>query len=158
MEPPRQDAGRPAIDRSRYRRLRRYVARLFLHLIWFDLVLARPLLRRFRSAPLPRWAALAREYRALAVALGGVLIKLGQYLSTRVDVLPAEITRELSGLQDQVPAVPFPEILRRVEEDFGRPAAELFLRVDPEPAGAASLAQAHRAALPDGEAVVVKVL
>lgn len=151
-------AERPAIDRSRYRRLRRYVARLFAHLVWFDLVLNRPLLRRFRSDPLPRWAALARDYRSLAVELGGVLIKLGQYLSTRVDVLPAEITRELSGLQDKVPAVPFPAIRRRIEEDFGRPAGELYLRIDPEPAGAASLAQAHRAALPDGEAVVVKVL
>lgn len=158
MEAASQAAERPAIDRSRYRRLRRYVVRLFLHLIWFDLVLARPPLRRFRKAPLPRWAALAREYRTLAVALGGVLIKLGQYLSTRVDLLPAEITRELSGLQDHVPGVPFPEIARRIEEDFGRPAEALFSRIDPEPVGAASLAQAHRAALPDGEAVVVKVL
>ncbi|HLE82760.1 MAG TPA: AarF/UbiB family protein [Thermoanaerobaculia bacterium] len=147
-----------AIDRSRYRRLRRFLARLFAHLVWFDLVLNQPLLRRFRSEPRARWTALAREYRSLAVELGGVLIKLGQYLSTRVDVLPVEITRELSGLQDQVPAVPFPEIARRIEQDFGRPAAELFGRIDPEPAGAASLAQAHRATLPGGEAVVVKVL
>lgn len=158
MEPPRRAGDRPAIDRSRYRRLRRYAARLFAHLVWFDLVLNRPLLRRLRSDPLPRWAALAREYRSLAVELGGVLIKLGQYLSTRVDLLPAEITRELSGLQDKVPAVPFPAIRRRIEEDLGRPAEELYLRIDPEPAGAASLAQAHRAALPGGEAVVVKVL
>ena len=148
----------PAIDRSRYLRLRRYLVRLFLHLIWFDLALNQPVLRRFRSPPLRRWAALARDYRSLAVELGGVLIKLGQYLSTRVDVFPAEITRELSGLQDQVPAVPFAEVARRVEEDFGRPAAELFGSIEPDPAGAASLAQAHRATTPAGEAVVVKVL
>lgn len=148
----------PAIDRSRYRRLRRYLVRLFLHLVWFDLVLSRPVLRRFRSPPLRRWAALARDYRSLAIELGGVLIKLGQYLSTRVDVFPAEITRELAGLQDQVPAVAFAEVARRIEEDFGRPAAELFGAIDPESAGAASLAQAHRATTAGGEAVVVKVL
>jgi predicted unusual protein kinase regulating ubiquinone biosynthesis (AarF/ABC1/UbiB family) len=148
----------PAIDRSRYLRLRRYLARLFLHLVWFDLVLSQPVLRHFRSPPLRRWATLARDYRSLAVELGGVLIKLGQYLSTRVDVFPAEITRELSGLQDQVPAVPFPEVARRIEEDFGRPVTELFASIDSEPAGAASLAQAHRAVTAAGEGVVVKVL
>lgn len=148
----------PPIDRSRYRRVRRYFARVFIHLVWHDVVLARPALRRFRSPPLPRWRALARQYRDLAVALGGVLIKLGQFLSTRVDLLPLEITHELAGLQDRVPAVPFEAIARRIEEDFGRPASEVFAEIDPEPVGAASLAQAHRARLPGGEAVVVKVL
>ncbi len=146
------------IDRSRYRRVRRYFARVFLHLVWHDVVLARAALRRFRSPPLPRWQALARQYRDLAVALGGVLIKLGQFLSTRVDLLPIEVTRELAGLQDRVPAVPFEAIARRLEEDFGRPPSEVFAEIDPEPVGAASLAQAHRARLPGGEAVVVKVL
>jgi predicted unusual protein kinase regulating ubiquinone biosynthesis (AarF/ABC1/UbiB family) len=146
------------IDRSRYRRVRRYFARVFLHLVWHDVILARAALRRFRSPALPRWQALARQYRDLAVALGGVLIKLGQFLSTRVDLLPVEVTRELAGLQDRVPAVPFERIVRRIEEDFGRPPSEVFAEIDPEPVGAASLAQAHRARLPGGEAVVVKVL
>ncbi len=151
-------AATPPIDRSRYRRVRRYFARVFVHLVWHDVVLARAPLARFRSPPLPRWQALARQYRDLAVALGGVLIKLGQFLSTRVDLLPLEVTRELAGLQDRVPAVPFAGIARRIEEDFGRPPAEVFAEIDPEPVGAASLAQAHRARLPGGEAVVVKVL
>lgn len=148
----------PAIDRSRYRRVRRFFARVFLHLVWFDVVLARPGLRRFRPEPLPRWRSLARDFRSLAVDLGGVLIKLGQYLSTRVDLLPPEVTRELSGLQDHVPAVEFSAIAARIEADFGRPASQLFASLDPEPVGAASLAQAHQARLPGGEAVVVKVL
>lgn len=157
--PPGADrAGRNGIDRSRYRRVRRYLARVFLHLVWFDLVLDRPALRRFRSAPLARWTGLARDYRELAVELGGVLIKLGQYLSTRVDLLPVEVTRELAGLQDQVPALPFEAVLDRLEEDLGPAAAGRYARIDPEPAGAASLAQAHRAVLADGAPVVLKVL
>lgn len=150
---------REAIDRSRYRRVRRYLLRLFLHALWYDLALGRiPLLRRLRPDPLHRWAEHARSFRDLAVELGGVLIKLGQFLSTRVDVLPVEVTRELAGLQDRVPPVAFEEITERIEEDFGRPAAELFVDIDPEPVGAASLAQAHRARLATGERVVVKVL
>jgi len=150
---------REAIDRSRYRRVRRYLARLFLHALFFDLFLGRvPVLRRLRPDPLARWAEHARSFRDLAVELGGVLIKLGQFLSTRVDVLPVEITRELAGLQDRVPPVPYPEIARRIEEDFGAPVAALFDDIDPEPVGAASLAQAHRARLASGERVVVKVL
>ncbi len=158
QRPPGGGAAGPPIDRSRYRRVRRYFARVFAHLVWHDVVLGRAPLRRFRSAPLPRWQALARQYRDLAVALGGVLIKLGQFLSTRVDLLPVEVTRELAGLQDRVPAVPFEGIARRLEEDFGRPPGEVFAEIDPEPVGAASLAQAHRARLPSGEQVVVKVL
>ena len=53
-----------------------------------------------------RWRRLARDFRGLAIEMGGVLIKLGQFLSTRVDVLPPEITEELLGLQDEVPPVP----------------------------------------------------
>ncbi len=148
-----------AIDRSRYRRVRRHLARLFLHALWYDLLLGQiPLLRRLRPDPVVRWTKHARGFRDLAIELGGVLIKLGQFLSTRVDLLPVEITRELAGLQDRVPPVPFAAIARRIEDDFGRPAAELFASIDPEPVGAASLAQAHRARLESGEPVVVKVL
>lgn len=154
-----RSAVRPrTIDRSRYRRVRRYLARLFLHALWYDLVLGRGPLRRLRPDPHTRWAQKAREFRELAVELGGVLIKLGQFLSTRVDVLPLEVTRELSGLQDRVPPVPFEEILARVEEDFERPPLELFSKIEPEPVGAASLAQVHQARLASGEPVVVKVL
>jgi predicted unusual protein kinase regulating ubiquinone biosynthesis (AarF/ABC1/UbiB family) len=156
--------------------VRRYITRLFLHALWFDLILSHGPLRRLRSDPLTRWAARAREFRELAVELGGVLIKLGQFLSTRVDVLPVEVTRELSGLQDRVPPVPFSAVAARIEEDFGRPAEEVFSEIEVESVGAASLAQVHRARLatrperPDrpgrpgrsdgdtGSAVVVKVL
>jgi predicted unusual protein kinase regulating ubiquinone biosynthesis (AarF/ABC1/UbiB family) len=90
--------------------------------------------------------------------MGGVLIKLGQFLSTRVDILPPEITQELAGLQDEVPPERFTDVVRQIEEDFGRPLAQVFSWVAPEPIGAASLAQVHPARLPTGEEVVVKVL
>ena len=151
------------VDRCRidfycYRKLCCFVGRTFVQAFWHDLILNRPLLRRLRGAPLPRWTEVARRYRALAVEMGGVLIKLGQFLSTRVDLLPPEITRELSGLQDEVPPAPFAAVAPRIEADFGRPLGEVFADFSPETLGAASLAQVHGARLPGGEEVVVKVL
>lgn len=146
------------IDFRRYRKVRRFVTRTFIHVVWWDVVLNVPGLRRFRRPPLVRYQGIARRYRALAAEMGGVLIKLGQFLSTRVDILPPEITRELAGLQDEVPPERFEDIVRQIEEDFGRPLLQVFPWIAREPLGAASLAQAHRARLPDGQDVVVKAL
>jgi len=146
------------IDFRRYRKVRRFVTRTFIEIVWWDVVLNIPGLRRLRRPPLERYQAIARRYRALATDMGGFLIKLGQFLSTRVDILPPEITRELAGLQDEVPPERFEDIARQMEEDFGRPLAQVFAWVAPEPLGAASLAQVHRARLPSGEEAVVKVL
>jgi predicted unusual protein kinase regulating ubiquinone biosynthesis (AarF/ABC1/UbiB family) len=146
------------IDFRRYRKVRRFVTRTFIQVFWWDVVLNVPGLRRFRRPPLVRYQGIAKRYRALATEMGGVLIKLGQFLSTRVDILPPEITDELAGLQDEVPPERFADIVRQIEEDFGRPAAAVFSWIGPEPVGAASLAQVHPARLPSGEEVVVKVL
>ncbi len=146
------------IDFRRYRKVRRFVARIFVHVFWWDVILNVPGLRRLRRPPIERYRDIARRYRALATGMGGVLIKLGQFLSTRVDILPLEITRELSGLQDEVPPEAFAGIARQIEEDFGRPLAQIFASIAPETIGAASLAQVHRARLPDGREAVVKVL
>lgn len=146
------------IDFRRYRKVRRFVARVFVEVVWWDVVLNVPGLRRFRRPPLIRYQAVARRYRTLAAEMGGVLIKLGQFLSTRVDILPPEITGELAGLQDEVPPERFEDIARQIEEDFGRPLGAVFAWVSPVPIGAASLAQVHPARLPTGEEVVVKVL
>ena len=134
------------------------MTRTFLHVLWWDMFLNVPGLRRFRPPAVGRWTRIARRYRTLAGEMGGVLIKLGQFLSVRVDLLPHEVTRELAGLQDEVPPERFEEILQQIEADFGRPVPEVFSWIDPRPVGAASLAQVHPARLPDGEAVVVKVL
>lgn len=145
--------------------MRWFVVRIFLHALVWDLILNRRGLAWLRSDPVPRYRRFARRYRALAVELGGVLIKLGQFLSIRVDLLPPEVTRELAGLQDEVPPDPFSAVTARIEEDFGRPAGEIFAEIDPEPVGAASLAQVHRARLAEPDPsdiasrdVVVKVL
>ena len=146
------------IDFRRYRKVRRFVARTFVEVFWWDVILNAPGLRRFRRPPLVRYQGIARRYRSLAAEMGGVLIKLGQFLSTRVDILPPEITDELAGLQDEVPPERFADIVRQIEEDFGRPVAAVFSWIGPDPVGAASLAQVHPARLPTGEEVVVKVL
>ncbi|HYN23027.1 MAG TPA: AarF/ABC1/UbiB kinase family protein, partial [Thermoanaerobaculia bacterium] len=91
------------IDFRRYRKVRRFVTRTFLHVLWWDMLLNVPGLRRFRRPAVARWARIAQRYRHLATDMGGVLIKLGQFLSVRVDLLPPEVTRELAGLQDEVP-------------------------------------------------------
>jgi len=89
--------------------------------------------------------------------LGPTFIKAAQYLSTRADLLPEEYLRELVKLQDAVP--PFPAATARavIEEDLGAPISRLYRRFDDRPLAAASIAQIHTAALPDGREVVVKV-
>src|SRR5690606_138023 len=111
-----------------------------------------------------RMLRLARRFRELAVELGGLMIKVGQFLSSRLDVLPPEITTELAGLQDEVPAVPFDQIRTVAEAELGMPLARAFTSFDPVPVAAASLGQAHRATLAAADAadtgldhVVVKV-
>jgi predicted unusual protein kinase regulating ubiquinone biosynthesis (AarF/ABC1/UbiB family) len=144
--------------RKRYRRIVAFAARVLVQAVWWDILFAFPLLDRLRPPPLKRWQAIARRYRDIATAMGGVLIKLGQFLSTRVDLLPPEITRELAGLQDEVPPSAYAEVVAVVEASFERPLQQVFAHFAPQPMGAASLAQAHAARLPSGEDVIVKVL
>lgn len=158
VPPDRSPPGRVSLDRARLSRVRRFFARVVVSVAWSEVVLDRPLLRGLRQDPVEKWRRLAVEFRALAVEMGGVLIKLGQFLSTRVDVLPLEVCRELRGLQDEVPPAPWPEIRRAIEDDLGRSVDEVFAQLDPEPMGAASLAQAHAGRLAGGEPIVVKVL
>ena len=154
-----QPTPKPHLDRRRYFRVVRFFAGAFLSVIWWDLILRRiPGLRDLseRSA-LNRWRGIAQRFRRLALKMGGLLIKLGQFLSVRVDVLPPEVTAELSGLQDEVPPESLDDILAVIAAEFGRPIEQVFDRFAPEPEAAASLAQVHKARLPSGEMVVVKV-
>ncbi|HEX9012926.1 MAG TPA: AarF/UbiB family protein [Anaerolineaceae bacterium] len=153
--------------RNRYRRILWFFAGIILQLIWWDIFLPRLGLRRLaRRTRRERLRRIAVSFRALAVSMGGVLIKVGQFLSARLDVLPREITDELSGLQDEVPPEPFASIRAVVEEDLHAPLEELFSAFDPQPLASASIGQVHRARLrvkdqaagePEPPPVVVKV-
>jgi predicted unusual protein kinase regulating ubiquinone biosynthesis (AarF/ABC1/UbiB family) len=90
------------------------------------------------------------------IEMRGVLIKIGQFMSSRVDLLPEEYTNELSKLQDQVPPAPFREIAQRVTEELG-PMETVFSSFAEVPIASASLGQVHRACLRDGDCIVVKV-
>jgi len=102
-------------------------------------------------------ATSARRFRETLAELGPTFIKLGQILSARPDILPPDFIAELSQLQDSAPPMSLETVLRLIEQGLGRPAAELFAHIDPEPLASASIAQVHRARLRDGESVVVKV-
>jgi predicted unusual protein kinase regulating ubiquinone biosynthesis (AarF/ABC1/UbiB family) len=94
----------------------------------------------------------AQHFHALAVELGGLMIKVGQFMSSRLDVLPPEITTELEGLQDEVPPVAFAGIRGLAEAELGMPLTRAFAMVDETPVAAASLGQAHRALLVPSDA------
>ena len=98
-----------------------------------------------------------RTFRVTAIEMGGLLIKLGQFLSARADLLPPEALAELTQLQDEVPAERFADIRRIIEQELGAPTATIFSHIDPTPAGSASLGQVHRARLKDGRIVALKV-
>ncbi|MBW7931195.1 MAG: ubiquinone biosynthesis regulatory protein kinase UbiB [Gammaproteobacteria bacterium] len=90
--------------------------------------------------------------------LGPIYVKFGQSVSTRQDLLPADIGAELAKLQDQVPPFPSAQALDEVARAYGRPAGEVFASFEEQALAAASIAQVHAARLPDGADVVVKIL
>lgn len=139
--------------RRRYRRILRFAGWNLTVTWFFELLLPRiglaALAERTRARRMQRFA---RRFHVLAVELGGLMIKVGQFMSSRLDVLPPEITKELEGLQDEVPAEPFDAIRARAESELGMPLERAFASVDPTPIAAASLGQAHRARLLPQEA------
>lgn len=162
--PPADDRVR---DWGRYGRILLFFARVIAHVILWDLLGGRmPLLRAWVRRTRPdRYRRWARRFRTLAINMGGVMIKLGQFLSSRLDILPPEITGELQGLQDEVPPVEFGQIEQLLSQELGD-ISRRFARFERQPLAAASLGQAYRAYLYPppgvngsalGEKVVVKV-
>ena len=100
----------------------------------------------------------ASKFTSTAIDFGGLLIKLGQFFSSRVDILPREYTDELSKLQDAVEPVDTSVIRERISDELGASIDKLFTVFSSKPLAAASLGQVHWARLPGGEEVAVKVL
>lgn len=134
--------------RARYRRILRFSARHLAATWWYEIALPKIGLRSIANRTrAKRMQHIARKFHDLAISLSGLMIKLGQFMSTRLDVLPPEITRELEGLQDEVPAVPFESVRALAEAELGVPLETAFSWIDPTPLAAASLGQVHRARL-----------
>jgi len=149
----------------RYRKILFFFANILLGLLWWDVLLPRlgfrQVAHRSRDRRLKR---IAVRFHYLAVSMGGVLIKVGQWLSARLDVLPPIITDELTGLQDEVQPERLDDIRRVIEVEFGKSVEELFIDFSNNPIAAASIGQVYTARLRDGSgdaetdrSVVVKI-
>jgi len=151
---------------GRYRRILRFASLALAQAWWFDLTLPRLGLGALAArGRVKRLKKQARKFHNLAADLGGLMVKVGQFLSSRFDVLPEEITKELVGLQDEVAPVGFDLIRTTIETELAMPIGVAFGEIDPTPIAAASLGQAYRAKLSTGlgadlgmDSVIIKVL
>ena len=152
--------------KARYRRILRFASLALAELWWFELFLPQIGLAKLGArGRIRRLKRLARKFHDLAADLGGLMVKVGQFLSARLDVLPESVTKELEGLQDEVAPEPFSKIVSLIESELGMSASVAFTSINAEPIAAASLGQAYRAKLSPGlaadlgfEDVIVKVL
>ncbi len=128
---------------------------LLLHaIVWFGGWLG--LLLTFRPrAVRQQW--FASRFAALLIALGATFVKVGQIMSTRPDLFPPHVIKALTRLQDNVGSFAWKHVEKTITEELGKPTAELFATFERTPVASASVAQVHRATLPTGEAVAVKV-
>ena len=147
---------------SRLLYIQRVLIRHGLDEIIFAIHLFRPL--RYIRYLLPwNWIRRKRGPRATRLRLaleelGPLFVKFGQILSTRRDLVPADIAEELESLQDNVPPFPGQEARRIIEEAYGRRLEEVFDDFDEFPLASASVAQVHAASLKDGRKIIVKVV
>src|SRR5438034_7358355 len=98
-----------------------------------------------------------QHLREMLDELGPTFVKFGQLLSTRPDIVPPDIIAELRALQDDVTPFPYAAVQEVVEAELEQPVERLFLEFEPAPMAAASIGQVHRAVLPNGRRVAVKV-
>ena len=97
-------------------------------------------------------------FRQTAIQLGVLMIKLGQFLSSRADLLPEQALAVLGSLQDEVPAAPFSHVVNVIETELGKPVEQVFSTLERKCTAAASLGQVHKATLAStGEEVAVKI-
>src|SRR5690349_5975182 len=139
--------------------MRAYLVTVRVLASYLALRLRRPFLTpdAYERRLLERHRVNARRVERAIIELDGLFIKVGQLISILANFLPEEFRRELEGLQDAIPARPVPQIIARIEREFGRGPDALFAWWNPEPIASASLAQVHEARLHDGRRVAVKV-
>ncbi len=117
-----------------------------------------PVRRLVRLARLGTIQPRIPDYASAFQAIGPAAIKLGQTLATRPDLVGEEAAHNLLSLQDSLPPVPYAQIEAQLESTFGQPVSALYSEIDPEPVGAASIAQVHKGVTTDGRTVAIKVL
>lgn len=103
------------------------------------------------------WPTVGKHIRQLLEELGTTFIKLGQLASTRPDLVPQPIIKELVKLQDAVPPFPYDEVSKVIEEELGSPISQIFRTFESAPLASTSIGQVHRAVLADGKEVAVKI-
>ncbi len=142
----------------RFRKIITLFFRFLVQLWWNSKTKSLVSEEKYKSRSSALYSKQARLYTETATELGGLLIKLGQFFSARVDILPDEYTSELAKLQDAVRPVPTEGIIKRIEEEHKRPLAEVYANFSTEPLAAASLGQVHIGEIGSGRKVAVKVL
>ena len=142
---------KPTSDNLRRRLLRTtsFMLRSLLEIWWWEIILPYRLrLGILNRNPVRRRKHWAEKYRLFALQLGGVWIKLGQFFSSRADILPPYITDILATLQDEVEPVAWAAIEKQIIRELGGPPEQFFLEFNRQPQAAASLGQVHFAILP----------
>lgn len=121
-------------------------------------------IRNIRADEEQKQAARSQLFQDIGVQIAntlgemkGAVMKVGQIASQYKDIFPPEVAKAISKLQRQAPPMPFPAIQKQLEKELGQPIDNLFTSFDREPFAAASIGQVHKAILPNGEQVVVKV-
>jgi ubiquinone biosynthesis protein len=113
--------------------------------------------RKVRPLRTAAGLGMPERLRLACEELGPTFVKLAQVLSTRPDIIPPELVHALGGLQENVRPMESTEVRSQIEEELGGAPSDIFKRFAAEPAGSASIAQVHRAVLPDGSQVAVKI-
>ncbi|PIC57150.1 hypothetical protein CSV80_10605 [Sporosarcina sp. P12(2017)] len=115
----------------------------------------------FTPAVAEKWNKLvtnqAKIYKKTALELGGLLVKLGQFLSTRADIMPASFIEELEGLTDQVTPVPSELALQLLDDEWGKPHNEYLRDITSKPVASASIGEVYKAVLHNGLEVAIKI-